>query len=762
MMRQGGNPQHEMHTLRQQHAEDDDIERAIILSSVTNEQRAKVLGSHGKNALCNHEKKKSLANSFIDLKGGIINDIAMVDPNSNLNLMGYVESVSYEWKSKNKVKYIKNEELIPCVLCLFDIAESLSNGLDELAKQQLDLARTTRYARQPTLTPTQKFYAVLRELKSSVDQKIVNDTLATRGSTASNKLASGLTLPLSMVGRRFDYGRIPIDEKERNCPFCWHPSLITVLEDDGIEEENDDVITQHSVLLSKWGAFEKQRDAAVNNGDPPPPFPTNQFKNNKEIKSCPRSVTAKQLKKARRLCVCITSQCSKERSPVGNSCIIMCRDHPSTDRRGVGDIANDTTLPFFPWAQTPRGHRCTCHICKCNCNKLFFVDDMQSLGLVLQGSSSLPIIPKPATETRNFIAQTLMNADQVVRDATYAASRHGTVITSEHRQELYYTGAADWASRMGSNLSLSTKNSLGRTFGRDTIVDLPSGDSFNTRSISTNLNAHARNNRFSAGSNARSVAPGMLDNLNPNTRHLSDKFVTAVGNPNNLANMMNSFAQSNNGSASVALAPVTQDRQLSALAKEQLQDFGDDDEEALQVAVLHSANYATGNDDDDGGGGKRRARNNDGGGGKRRKTAGNDDDDDDGGGGKRRARNNDGGGGKRRNTAGNDDDDDDDGGGGKQRAMTTGNNDGDMHLSQTSTGSDPEVVKVRGRNIVDYTANRNELTALQRKVAVTLTKNLSRPYDRATINHLSTIREEEYDTPQKVEVLRNAIEDDMI
>jgi hypothetical protein len=84
----------------------------------------------------------------------------------------------------------------------------------------------------------------------------------------------------------------------------------------------------------------------------------------------------------------------------------------------------------------------------------------------------------------------MMNADQVVRDATNAASRHGTVISSEHQQELYYTGAADWASRMGSNLSLSTKNSLGRTFGRDTIVDLASGDPFNTRSISTNSNAH--------------------------------------------------------------------------------------------------------------------------------------------------------------------------------------------------------------------------------------------------------------------------------
>jgi len=150
-----------------------------------------------------------------------------------------------------------------------------------------------------------------------------------------------------------------------------------------------------------------------------------------------------------------------------------------------------------------------------------------------------------------------------------------------------------------------------------------------------------------------------------------------------------------------------------------------------------------------------------------------DDNDDDGRGGmlratyrggKRRATttgndNNNGCGGKRRNNTAGDDNDD---GGGKPRANTPGNDDCVVHLSQTSTGSDPEVVKVRGRNILDYTANRSEFTPIQRKVAVKLTKNLSRPYDSATINHLASIREEEYDTPQKVEALRNSIEDDMI
>jgi len=268
------------------------------------------------------------------------------------------------------------------------------------------------------------------------------------------------------------------------------------------------------------------------------------------------------------------------------------------------------------------------------------------------------------------------------------------VINSEHEEEIYNT--AIYTVRKSSNLSMSTRQVLGRGFGRGTIVELPSGQSFNTRLISSNANAHANNNRISAGATAHSVVPGMRDNLRPDYTRLSATFGAASTNPNNLASTINSLASS---SVSVAAS-------------------------SMYSAGSSALVDMTGNDDDD------------------------DDDDDYGGGGKRRAY-----------TTGNDNDDDD--GGGKPRANTT-RNDGVMHLSQSSTGSDPEVVKVRGRNIHDYTANRNELTPTQRKVAVTLTNHLSRPYNSATINHLASIREEEYDTPQKVEVLRNSIEDDMI
>ena len=75
---------------------------------------------------------------------------------------------------------------------------------------------------------------------------------------------------------------------------------------------------------------------------------------------------------------------------------------------------------------------------------------------------------------------------------------------------------------------------MGRGFGRDVEVNLPGGELFNTRAISSNSNAHASNNRFFAGANVRAVAAGMSDNLNPKYTHLSPDFVNASSNPSNL------------------------------------------------------------------------------------------------------------------------------------------------------------------------------------------------------------------------------------
>ena len=689
MMRQGENPRGQLHAMQQQRTGSLDLETAQILSMVTDDNRTDVLKSHSRDALCNLAEKKVLAERFIMLVNDIIADIKKVDPYGGTDLMVYVESISAEWPSKYKVKSIKNEELIPCILSLFMVAESITHMMNEMQQQQQDMARTTRNARPPALTPTQEFYRDLCDLKSRIDNKIVQDALSNQESAASSKLLKGLTLERSMIGRLFDNLRIPQDPAERRCPFCLHDSLNELEEDEGNVSYNDNLYHQHDTLTTLWDNFVKARDVANAKSERPPPFPTNPFNNNQAIKRSPPTVTAKQLKKSRYFCLCRSATCGSEGTTVGSKCFILCRECSPEDERGVSAIANDTTLSFFPWAQGNRGVRCTCPICMCQCNKLFNVDDMQSIGVLMMQQARQPQrVVRPPDQTSQFMAQAMLSARQVVNDSTSAAHQRGTEISSEHEDEIYNTAMADHAVRLGgSYLSLTTRHHLGHGFGRNTNVQLPNGQSFDTRSISSNANAHASNNRISAGATARSVIPGMRDKLNPSYTSLSAPFLAASNNPNSLVSTINSLAQSSN--YSVASSSMNTTRASVSVA-------------ASSSACVDMTSVDDDDDNDDDGRGMLRATSI----GKRRATTtGNDNNDDD----------DDGGGGKRKRTTR--DEDDDDGGGGKRRAKTTGN-DGVINLSQSSTGSSPEVIKVRGRNILDYTKNRADMTPQQRKTDV--------------------------------------------
>jgi hypothetical protein len=101
---------------------------------------------------------------------------------------------------------------------------------------------------------------------------------------------------------------------------------------------------------------------------------------------------------------------------------------------------------------------------------------------------------------------------------------------------------------MGSNFSLQTRQVLGCGFGRDVELNLPSGKLFNTRAMSSNLNAYASNNQFVAGANVRAVAAGMSDNLNPKYTHLN-----ALSNPSNLVSTIDSFTNNLDNSVAASL-----------------------------------------------------------------------------------------------------------------------------------------------------------------------------------------------------------------
>ena len=87
------------------------------------------------------------------------------------------------------------------MLSLFEIAKIIAHMLNELHQQQQDVARATRNARPPALTSTQVFYKDRCDLKSSINNKIVVDTLSNQESATPNKLLKGLTLERATIGR---------------------------------------------------------------------------------------------------------------------------------------------------------------------------------------------------------------------------------------------------------------------------------------------------------------------------------------------------------------------------------------------------------------------------------------------------------------------------------------------------------------------------------------------------------------------------------
>jgi hypothetical protein len=228
---------------------------------------------------------------------------------------------------------------------------------------------------------------------------------------------------------------------------------------------------------------------------------------------------------------------------------------------------------------------------------------MQLLGVVLmQHPSCSQIAPRAADETSQFIALSMINARQVVSDATHAAHQGVTQLSLEHQQELYCTGAADYAVRMGSNLSLQTRQVLGRGFGRNVEVNLPSGELFNSRAISSNSNAHASNNWFVAGANVRAVAVGMHDNLNPDYTRLLPDFVKASSNLRNLVSTFDSLINVHDNS----VAALSASTNYNDHKRELIDFFGNDEDEMVRVAIARSTNNTTGNDDN--GGGEPRAK----------------------------------------------------------------------------------------------------------------------------------------------------------
>ena len=299
-----------------------------------------------------------------------------------------------------------------------------------------------------------------------------------------------------------------------------------------------------------WDAFKSARDVARNQGNADPPFPLNPFNENREMRRAPNEPKKNRLETPRLLCTCVNN---KNLNPhdvnsVNNGCIAKCRKRDKNDTRHAMVLASDESLEVYKWeVQAGQPRRSNCPSCLCICNKLYRIRDIQSIGLGLRQNNMRRVMgngPTPETQLSQFLGQAMWAGKQAAIDIEAIQRKNGTRTDSNLRDEIYNDAVAEHVTRMSGNLTGSIEM-LQKKLGRGTRVDLPAGDrQFDARTVNSNHDFHARNNRFNAApaiATARGVAPGMLTNLNPDYSNPGPQFQAAAMDPNNLVNTLSSI-----------------------------------------------------------------------------------------------------------------------------------------------------------------------------------------------------------------------------
>jgi hypothetical protein len=100
-----------------------------------------------------------------------------------------------------------------------------------------------------------------------LDEKITEQAGAGTGTDSASKVLKGITLLATMEEHSFDPTCIPANPSDMEYPFCGHPSLNTVAEDDGMALQNNAIYAEYGVLIADWEQYKKNVLVANNNGD---------------------------------------------------------------------------------------------------------------------------------------------------------------------------------------------------------------------------------------------------------------------------------------------------------------------------------------------------------------------------------------------------------------------------------------------------------------------------------------------------------------
>jgi len=536
-------------------AEDSQIQNissnAPSVLEISDNARVKELKSSDQQAVLNGVRKKAILKEVLKQKKAILKLAADADEEyalrgdekiePQINEMFKVRNVLHSGTSINQAdKHLLSET----VVSLFDKFEFLLGYHKRL--EEAEGGVTTRAASaDPSHIKLMKEFITKRE---EVDARIVSKAAAEN--TSNDSVLTSLPLTAEQKSRKFDPTRIPKDDKLWKCPFCDHYSINEDPDNQKYEDNNkrkDDVYNQR---LAVWKDWKDRHDKWTNNGEtgPEPEPPKEPFDSNKQMSK--RKPRAGKYDVAALQCMCSTASCKQLGSDIGSDCFLFCRviDEEKCCDLGIHPFrAARTTQERHPTITQGLRERCGCGTCLCPCSMRIPVNNYQKIAsakakVALQQRNGQQQRSSGIQETANFV-RTLAGAGAVAAGAVLQSNRN--LVEGSNNQgpvsdqvvmDHYHQGAAMAAARIGSSaFTQQGIQTMRDGLRRGTNVELPSGDSFDTRLIGTKKNAHQQNNRLpgmpenellDATSSGRATQPhpGMLDSLNPDYSDTTDSF----------------------------------------------------------------------------------------------------------------------------------------------------------------------------------------------------------------------------------------------
>jgi len=448
---------------------------APVAFHVGDDDRKEVLIAQGKDAICNASTRKKLLHRLTSQKSDILEKAKSLDAFFNTSIHRILSS---KIKSKTQFTQMDKVDSANAVVGLFEICGLLSEKLRE----------QMRGLRSDSQDVTMKLLVDIGELKEKVDKQV----RANLQNTGSDPILKGKTLSNAQRERLFDINLLP-DEAMQSCLFCGHESINKAKENEGMSASNKAKTEEEKKSQRVWDKYEKEKLETEKNSRALPQAPKNPT-TGRAMKRRPHGV---KLERPWLQCMCSTSYCAQQGTDIGSSCPIKCK------------CENGDRYPF-------QGGQCQCQVCQCECSKAYEIGDIQRIGLKLSiqansQTNTAQSIP-PEVQTANFMGNVFGSAMFAANDVYTAASKAKAKDPQGVSMDAFYDAAALNTIKKGEVLSFEARSAMRNQFGFSTIVALPGGKSFDTKTISRPSNFHAKNNRFNS-QNDVGPATGMKNNL---------------------------------------------------------------------------------------------------------------------------------------------------------------------------------------------------------------------------------------------------------